>query len=1076
MLSSAATGQDSGDGTSGSTGAPWIDTWDRAAVVAAYRAEFERTAPDAGFTGDVEACVAGTTSQAFRDSELQRVNWYRRMGGVELVTEDASYTADAQHTALMMAAKGDLSHDPDPAWPCYSAQGASGAGNSNLALGSTGADSINQYMRDEGNDNTPVGHRRWILSPYVEAIGMGDAIRADASDDNAGWRRYANALYIIGELDGDADRLRESRGFVAWPPPGYVPATAVWRRWSFGRFDSVDFAAASVTVTNDSGAVPLEIVNRNEGTGYGGAGSRALVWQLTDLDGWETMPEPTGGDECYTVTISGVRVGGLVQEAYVYQTCLLDLSAEPPAPIVPSAPQSFDATDVGHDAVTLSWTLDSQPEGVTVNSYVVERLDGAGWIELHSSPTPLTNYTARGLTPSTEYRFRVRLDTTSGDASAAVTVTTGAAPIVPPGRTDVTATGGVNEFSASWRADDDGGSPITHWVVSTSGFSETLGASVMSRHWTNLDAGQYTVRVRACNDAGCGPDGTASATVTDPVAGLPGRADVTATGGVNEFSASWRADDDGGSPITHWVVSTSGFSETLGASVMSRRWTNQDAGQYTVGVRACNDSGCGPDGTASATVTDPVTDPVVALPGRADVTAIGGVNEFAASWWAADDGGSPITAWQVSTGPFGARFAAATTNYRWTDQDAGRYTIRVRACNDVGCGPERAVTVVVTDPVAVVPGRAHVTASGGVNEFSVSWWADDAGSPITHWEVSAGRYGGRFGATTMSWRWTGPEAGLYTIRVRACNDAGCGTDGTATVTVTDPPATVPGLARVFATGGVNEFSASWRADDGGSPVTAWQVSTGSFGARFGAWVTNYRWADQEAGRYTIRVRACNAVGCGPERAVTVVVTDPVAVVPGRAHVTATGGVNEFSASWWADDAGSPITHWEVSAGRHGGTFATPTMSRRWTGAEAGRHTIRVQACNAVGCGPEGSATVTVTDPRPAKRVILSVGEYAGAGSPRQLAGCSSRHCYFMKVDLEGFDRSGTYDVQCHHRGIPGSSAGTWSGTLRISTWPMRYNCSFGYPGYTVFVRVRDTATGGFIDSNDIVWPSNGGRS
>ena len=971
---------------SGSVVDPWIDTWDRAAVMAAYRMEFERTAPDAGFTGDVEACVAGTTSQAFRDSELQRVNWYRRMGGLDVVAEDASYTADAQHAALMMAAEGDLSHYPDPAWSCYGAQGARGAGSSNLALGSTGVNSIDQYMRDEGSGNTPVGHRRWILSPYLEAIGMGDAFGPDASDDYSGWRRYANALYVLGDLGREADRLREARGFVAWPPSGYVPAVAVWQRWSFARFDAVDFSAASVTVTNDEGAVPVEIVNRNEGTGYGGAGSRALVWQVDGGDSYGRLPEPTGGDECYTVTISGVRVGGLVQEPYEYQTCVLDMSLESPDPSDPSAPKNLEATDVGHDSVTLSWILDSQPEDVTVNSYVVERLDGANWIELHSSPTSLTSYTARGLVPSTGYRFRVRLDTTSGDVSATVTVTSGAAPIdpvVPPGRSHVTASGGVNEFSASWRA-DDGGSPITSWVVSTRGTGEALGASMMSRHWTNQDAGRYTIRVWACNDAGCGAEGTASVTVTDPV---------------------------------------------------------------------------------------------VALPGRPHVTASGGVNEFAASWWADDDGGSPITAWQVSTGPFGARFAAATTNYRWTDQDAGRYTIGVRACNDVGCGPERAVTVVVTDPVAVVPGRAHVTASGGVNEFSVSWWADDAGSPITHWEVSAGRYGGRFATSTTSWRWTGPEAGRYTIGVRACNDVGCGPDGTAAVTVTDPPATEPGLAYVTASGGVNEFAASWwAADDGGSPITAWQVSTGPFGARFAAATTSYRWTDQDAGRYTIGVRACNDVGCGPERAVTVVVTDPVAVVPGRAHVTASGGVNEFSVSWWANDNGSPITHWVVSTRGFGAALDTSTTSRRWTNQDAGQYTIRVRACNDVGCGPDGTVTVTVTDPPPAKRVILSVGEYAGAGSPRQLAGCSSQHCYFMKVDLEGFDRAGTYDVQCHHRGIPGSSAGTWSGTLRISTWPMQHDCSFGYPGYTVFVRVRDPATGRFIDSNDIVWPSYGGRS
>ena len=50
--------------------------------------EFGREDPDWGFTGDVGACVAGTTGEAFRDSVIQRVNWYRQMGGMGTVREN----------------------------------------------------------------------------------------------------------------------------------------------------------------------------------------------------------------------------------------------------------------------------------------------------------------------------------------------------------------------------------------------------------------------------------------------------------------------------------------------------------------------------------------------------------------------------------------------------------------------------------------------------------------------------------------------------------------------------------------------------------------------------------------------------------------------------------------------------------------------------------------------------------------------------------------------------------------------------------------------------------------------------
>ena len=86
------------DGSRGGTG---FDTWVRDAVVAAYRAEFEREPPDHGFTGNVADCEAGTTSQPFRDSIVQRANWYRQMAGLNTVTEDPSRSATAQRKALL---------------------------------------------------------------------------------------------------------------------------------------------------------------------------------------------------------------------------------------------------------------------------------------------------------------------------------------------------------------------------------------------------------------------------------------------------------------------------------------------------------------------------------------------------------------------------------------------------------------------------------------------------------------------------------------------------------------------------------------------------------------------------------------------------------------------------------------------------------------------------------------------------------------------------------------------------------------------------------------------------------------
>ena len=462
-----------GGGSSSVVSGKWIDTWDRASVLSAYRAEFERTEPDPAHTRDVNGCVAGTTSQAFRDSALQRTNWYRRMAGVVgVVTERAEYTAAAQHAALMMAAAGELSHFPSPSWPCYSELGAAGARNSNLSLGYLKFGAADGFVRDPGSNNESVGHRGWVLSPSVRAVGIG------SSNTRGSWG--ASAWHVTGDLTGRADRLREVRRFVAWPPSGYVPAEAVYRRWSFRAFDPLDFSAASVAVIGETGTVPVEIVHR----------SAALVWEMARIPEYGTSPEPTGGDECYTVTVSGVRFGweGVVQEPFEYATCLLDLGIEAPAVGGLFGAQNLRATDVEHDSATLSWWLAGQPAGVAVRNHVVERLDGGDWIELHSTSTALTRYTVRGLRPSTEYRFRVRLDTTAGDATGTVAVTTRAAPAAGDGDGNVDvrivarrSAAGQVEFALQQRGGDGDwggrllprqrffplGTRVGRWLVST---------------------------------------------------------------------------------------------------------------------------------------------------------------------------------------------------------------------------------------------------------------------------------------------------------------------------------------------------------------------------------------------------------------------------------------------------------------------------------------------------------------------------------------------------------------------------------------------------------------------------------
>ena len=304
-----------------------IDTWDRSVVLTAYRQEFEREEPDWGYTGDVETCVAGTTSQAFRDSVLRRVNWYRRMAGIDSAAENPAMSAAAQQMALIILAQGESSHSPPTHWACYT--DVNRRGGENLYLGTAGIAAVDGYMRDLGDKNLAVGHRRQILSPLVREIGTGDA------RDGEGRHGVANAMHLAYDFHL-TPVVREVRGFVAWPPPGYVPPDAAWGRWSFsmqriGRevtrvgnttwtrlfLSGPDFSGASVAVSDDHGPVQSEIIYRDE----------ALVWAIDGDTRSAPLPQPADGDHCYTVTISGVRVEDTVEAPYEYAVCIIDIDS-----------------------------------------------------------------------------------------------------------------------------------------------------------------------------------------------------------------------------------------------------------------------------------------------------------------------------------------------------------------------------------------------------------------------------------------------------------------------------------------------------------------------------------------------------------------------------------------------------------------------------------------------------------------------------------------------------------------------------------------------------------------------------
>ncbi len=284
----------------GSTTPLSVDTRNREEVRTFHRTVYAASEGySMGWTGgDVESCLAGATDPAFRELVALRINYYRAMAGVPGgIALDEENNAKDQEAALMMSANGTLSHNPPATWTCYSEDGAEAAGRSNLSLGNAGPDAVDAYMQDYGGGNSAVGHRRWLLYPQTEWMGTGDLPAATGH-----WS--ANALWVFDEnYGGTRPPVRD--GYVAWPPPGYVPYPVVCPRWSFA-YPKADFATATVSVT--SNGVPVAVTLETVATGYG---ENTLVWYPNGMSPSSPIlwPRPASDTE-FVVQVAGARVGG----------------------------------------------------------------------------------------------------------------------------------------------------------------------------------------------------------------------------------------------------------------------------------------------------------------------------------------------------------------------------------------------------------------------------------------------------------------------------------------------------------------------------------------------------------------------------------------------------------------------------------------------------------------------------------------------------------------------------------------------------------------------------------------------
>lgn len=262
----------------------------------------QSTLKDCKWKECVLTCSDGEISSVNLKQALARINFYRRLVGVDSVILDPRLNEQAQMAAFLCHANKKLEHHADRSWRCYSVAGDSALALSNLRffdkedrLSKREVHPVTGFIEDRGKSNEHLGHRRWILSSRIKRLGYGATETTEA---------------IAVEMPDLTELPMNIAPYVAYPPEGEVLRELVFPKWSLSiPLGNVDFNQATIAMRTTDGAT-IRTSKFKPSLGYG---DPTIGWEapsmFEDQNGGKRVKE-SFVNKVILVEIQGVEVNG----------------------------------------------------------------------------------------------------------------------------------------------------------------------------------------------------------------------------------------------------------------------------------------------------------------------------------------------------------------------------------------------------------------------------------------------------------------------------------------------------------------------------------------------------------------------------------------------------------------------------------------------------------------------------------------------------------------------------------------------------------------------------------------------